>query len=164
MDEFQVIYQVSARRILKLFKFSRSTYYYKQVEDHQAIIIKQKIKDIAAVRVRYGYRRINVLLKREGIVVNHKRLYRLYCQLGLQLRNKVPRRRVQAVARRNYVQAEAKNDCWSMDFMSDHLFTGSKIRLLTIVDNYTKISPAIGVGSNYRGTDVVMTLEKAVLQ
>lgn len=164
MDEFQVIYQVSARRILKLFKFSRSTYYYKQVEDHQAIIIKQKIKDIAAVRVRYGYRRINVLLKREGIVVNHKRLYRLYCQLGLQLRNKVPRRRVQAVARRNYVQAEARNDCWSMDFMSDHLFTGSKIRLLTIVDNYTKISPAIGVGRNYKGTDVVMTLEKAVLQ
>jgi hypothetical protein len=51
VDEFQVIYQVSARRILKLFKFSRSTYYYKQVEDHQAIIIKQKIKDIAAVRV-----------------------------------------------------------------------------------------------------------------
>lgn len=90
VDKFQVIYQVSIRKILRLFKFSKSTYYYKQVKDHQAIIIKQKIKDIAAVRVRYGYRKINVLLRREGIIVNHKRLYRLYCQLRLQLRNAGP--------------------------------------------------------------------------
>lgn len=64
--------------------------------------------------------------------------------------------------RRDKVIALGKNDCWSMDFMSDQLFTGSKIRLLTIVDNFTKISPAIGVGFSYKGYDVVMTLEKAV--
>lgn len=120
------------------------------------------MKDIAAVRVRYGYRRINVLLKREGIVANHKRIYRLYCEIGLQLRNKTPKRKVQTVLRRNVIIAKAMNDCWSMDFMSDQLFIGRKIRILTIVDNYTKISPAIGVGTCYKGYDVVLTLERAV--
>jgi putative transposase len=125
-------------------------------------LIKQKVKDIAAVRVRYGYRRIHVLLKREGIYINHKRLYRLYCELNLQIRNKTPKRRVQAMVRRDKVIALAKNDCWSMDFMSDQLFAGPKIRLLTIVDNYTKLCPAIGVGRNFKGIDVVLTLEKAI--
>jgi putative transposase len=73
-----------------------------------------------------------VLLKRDGILINHKRIYRLYCELGLQLRNKIPRRRVQAVARKENIEAKARNDCWSMDFMADQLFTGIKLRLLTI--------------------------------
>jgi putative transposase len=163
IDDFRVVYQVSARRICKLFGFSKSSYYYKQVIDHQAIVIKQRMKDIAAVRVRYGYRRIHVLLKREGISVSVKRIYRLYCELNLQLRNKTPRRRVQAVIRRDAVVATARNDCWSMDFMADQLFTGTKIRLLTVVDNYTRLSPAIGIGYSYKACDVVFTLEEAVL-
>jgi putative transposase len=105
-----------------------------------------------------------VLLKRDGILINHKRIYRLYCELGLQLRNKIPKRRVQAVARKENIEAKARNDCWSMDFMADQLFTGIKLRLLTIVDNFTKLCPAIGVGYRYKGSDVVFTLEKAVLQ
>jgi putative transposase len=105
-----------------------------------------------------------VLLKREGTVINHKRLYRLYSELNLQMRNKKPKRRVQAMARREVIKATSRNECWSMDFMSDQLFTGAKIRLLTIVDNYTKLSPAIGVGTHYKGADVVFTLERAVTQ
>ena len=95
------------------------------------------------------------------MLINHKRVYRLYCELNLQLRNKKPKRRVQAIARREVIVASAKNDCWSMDFMSDCLFTGDKIRLLTIVDNYSKLSPAIKVGKNLKGFDVVCTLERA---
>ena len=121
----------------------------------------QRIKDIARTRVRYGYRRIHILLSREGIKVNHKRVYRLYCQTGLQLRNKVPRRRVQAQVRQEKIIAYAPNDCWSMDFMSDQLFTGEKLKLLTIVDNYTKLSPMIGVGLGYKAADVVLALEEA---
>ncbi len=88
------------------------------------MVLTQRIKDIAATRVRYGYRRIHVMLRREGFVINHKRTYRLYCKTGLQLRNKTPKRRVKAKVRENQVIATNKNDCWSMDFMSDNLFTG----------------------------------------
>ncbi len=85
---------------------------------------------------------------REGFNVNHKRIYRLYCQTGLQLRNKNPKRRVKTKARENQIIASAKNDCLSMDFMSDNLFTGERIRVLTVVDNFTKISPVIDVKFN----------------
>jgi len=161
IDELQVSYKVSIRRICRLCSFNKSTYYYKEVVDHQAIVIKQKIKDIAAVRVRYGYRRIHVLLRRDGMLVNPKRVYRLYRELSLQLRNKRPKRLVQALNRREVATATARNDCWSMDFMADCLFTGEKIRLLTIIDNYSKLSPAIKVGKHLKGVDVVCALEQA---
>jgi putative transposase len=99
IDDFQISYQVSVRKICQLFNFSKSSYYYQAVIDHQAIVIKQKVRDIAASRVRYGYRRIHILLRREGRIINHKKVYRLYCELNLQLRNKTPKRRVQAVVR-----------------------------------------------------------------
>ena len=70
-----------------------SSYYYQEAEDHQAVVLTQRIKDIAATRVRYGCRRIYIMLRREGFNVNHKRIYRLYCRTGLQLRNKTPKRR-----------------------------------------------------------------------
>ncbi len=125
------------------------------------MVLTQRIKDIAATRVRYGYRRIHVMLRREGFVINHKRTYRLYCKTGLQLRNKTPKRRVKAKVRENQVIATNKNDCWSMDFMSDNLFTGERIRVLTVIDNFTKVSPVIDVKSSYKGIDVVNSLKKA---
>lgn len=149
---------------MEVFKFSKGSYYYKKVIDHQAVVIKQKIKDIASTRVRYGYRRIHVLLLREGLQINHKRVYRLYKSLDLQLRNKTPKRKVKAKARGNEIVANMKNDCWSMDFMSDQLFTGEKLRILTVIDNFSKLSIAIGIGYKYRACDVVSTLEKAVLK
>lgn len=158
---FRIVYKVSLNRLSKLFKFNKSSYYYKKITDDQAMFIRQKIKDIAAVRVRYGYRRIHVMLKREGIAVNHKRVYRLYCSLNLQIRNKMPKRRVQAMVRKEAAIAFAPNDCWSMDFMADSLFTGQKIRLLTVVDNYSKISPCIKVGHSLKSTDVVFALQSA---
>ena len=156
------VHKVSVRRICILFNFNRSTYYYKEVEDHQAVVLTQRIKDIATTRVRYGYRRIHVMLRREGFMVNHKRVYRLYRKTGLQLRNKNPKRRVKAKARENPIIANKKNDCWSMDFMSDQLFTGQRIRILTMVDNFSKISPIINVRFSYKGIDVVNSLKKAV--
>jgi putative transposase len=157
------IYKVSIRSICSLFSFPRSSYYYKEAKDNQAIVLIQKIKDIATTRVRYGYRRIHILLKRQGFKVNHKRIYRLYKETGLQLRNKTPKRRVKAKARKDQIIATAKNDCWSMDFMSDQLFTGQKLRILTIVDNFTKLSPIIDVGFSYKGSNVVLALEKATV-
>lgn len=103
------------------------------------------------------------MLRREGFLINHKRTYRLYKETGLQLRNKTPKRRVKAKARENKIIAKSKNDCWSMDFMSDNLFTGQRIRVLTMIDNFTKVSPVIDVRSSYKGIDVVNSLKKATL-
>lgn len=80
-----MIWKVSIRRACKLLQASRSTYHYVSINPTQADL-KKRIKEIAETRVRYGYRRIHVLLRREGWPVNAKRVYRLYRELGLQLR------------------------------------------------------------------------------
>ena len=95
-------------------------------------------------------------------MINHKRVYRLYCQEGLQLRRKKPKRRVAAKMRNDRTPITASHDVWSMDFVADQLYNGQRLRCLTIVDAFSKLSPAIGVGFQYRAGDVVETLEKAI--
>lgn len=110
--------------------------------------------------MRYGYRRIHVLLLREGWEVNAKRVCRLYREMGLQLRNKSPKRRVKAKLRGDRSPAVEPNQVWAMDFVHDELFDGKKIRVLTIVDTFTRFSPAIDARFAYKGADVVDTLER----
>jgi len=102
-----------------------------------------RIREIAQARVRYGYYRIYILLRREGWRVNHKRVYRLYQKEGLSLRKKRPRRHASAAQRAERIEAGAANECWSMDFVSDALYDGRRLRALTIVDNYTRECLAI---------------------
>jgi putative transposase len=118
------------------------------------------IKEIAATRVRYGYRRIHVLLRREGWPVNAKRVYRLYRELGLQLRNKTPKRRVRAKLRNDRCSATRSNETWAMDFVHDQLATGRKLRVLTILDIFSRFSPALEPRFNFSGADVVRVLEE----
>ena len=92
--------------------------------------------------------------------MNAKRVYRLYCEEGLQLRNKAPKRKVPAKLRVGRRPAAAPNEVWAMDFMSDQLFDGRRIRILTIVDAFSRLPPAIDVRQSYRGSDVVETLER----
>ncbi len=118
-----------------------------------------RIKELVPTRVRYGYRPIHLLLRREDWEINHKRTHRLYRELGLQLRNKTPKRKKKPKRRDDRTPATAPNECWSMDFLSDQLFDRRKIRVPSIVDNFTRVSPALDVRMNYRGTDVVETLD-----
>ncbi|MGW8191923.1 IS3 family transposase [Sphingomonas hankookensis] len=155
----QASYQVSERRACGAFPINRSTQRYQSRRLDQAGL-KMRIKELAATRVRYGYRRIHVLLRREGWEINHKRTHRLYRELGLQLRNKTPKRKGKAKLRDDRTPATAPNECWSMDFLSDQLFDGRKIRVLSIVDNFTRVSPALDVRTSYRGSDVVETLDR----
>ncbi len=97
---------------------------------------------------------------RDGRLINSKRVCRLYREMGLQLRNKSPKRRVKAQLREDRSPATAANQVWAMDFVHDQLFDGRKIRVLTIVDTFTRLSPAIEVRQNFRGIDVVDTLER----
>jgi putative transposase len=101
-----------------------------------------------------------VLLRREGWQVNPKRVYRLYRELGLQLRNKTPRRRVKAKLREGRQTATRANETWAMDFVHDQLATGRKLRVLTIIDTFSRFSPALEPRFNFRGHDVVEVLER----
>ena len=143
-----------------MFQNQRSSQRYQTTREDQADL-KQRVKEIAETRVRYGYRRIHVLLKREGWAINAKRVYRLYHEMGLQLRNKTPKRRVKAKLRDDRKESEAINETWAMDFVHDQLVTGNKLRILTVVDTFSRFSPVIDPRFTYKGEDVVRTLERA---
>jgi len=134
-------------------------YYRHRRPVHDALLIK-RMREIAEVRVRYGMRRIYVLLRREGWAVNHKRVHRLYVQAGLNLRAKRPHRRKAAAMRLDRPQLTAPDQLWSINFVSDALFDGRRFRALTLVDNFTRECLAIEVAQNLRGEDVVASLEK----
>jgi putative transposase len=122
------------------------------------------MKDIASVRVRYGYRRIRIMLNREGWQAGKNLVYRLYSEEGLALRKKPPKRRKMTVPREKRVEAKQANDVWSLDFVSDELNRGQRFRALTVVDIYTREALAIDVGIRLRGENVVTTLNRLVAE
>ena len=150
---------VSIRRACRVLAVDTSTYHYKSRRRGQADL-EQRIKEIAETRMRYGYRRVHVVLLREGWMTNIKRTYRLYTTLGLQLRNKTPKRRVKAKLREDRCPAVQPNQTWAMDFVHDQLAMGKKIRVLTVVDIFSKFSPVVDPRFSYRAEDVVRTLER----
>jgi len=121
VDSLDLAYRVGKRRACEVVGLWRTVYYYKSVKKDDRPL-RQRIREIAAVRVRYGYLRIHVLLRREAWYVNHKRVHRIYCEEGLHLRYRRPRRRVAAAHRMERPEVSRINQCWSMDFVADILF------------------------------------------
>ncbi|WGR73012.1 IS3 family transposase [Bradyrhizobium sp. ISRA432] len=152
-------WQVSIRKACAALEFDRSTYHYKSRRPNQAAL-EARIKGICHVRVRYGYRRVHVLLHREGWRHGQNKTRRVYRELGLQLRNKSPKRRVKAKLRDDRRPATRVNEIWAMDFVHDQLATGGKLRVLTIIDIFSHFSPALEPRLTFRGTDVVDVLER----
>lgn len=150
---------VSIRRACQALRFDTSSYHYKSRRTGQAGL-ELRIREICETRVRYGYRRIHVLLRREGWQVNIKKTRRIYNELGLQLRNKHPKRRVKAKLRKDRQEASGPNEVCAMDFVHDQLALGRKLRILTIVDIHSRYCPAADPRFAYRGEDVVQTLER----
>ena len=136
---------------------ARSTAYYDPVPRNDEAV-KMRMRDIAAARVRYGFSRILVLMRREGWPDNHKRLYRIYREEGLNLRSKRPRRNRAAAHRLDRPILTQTHQLWSMDFVHDQLFDGRKFRILTVVDNYSRRCHAVHCGQSLRGRDVVSVL------
>ena len=119
-------YRVSERRACATVVLHRSVYrYMDQATDDRAV--RQRMKEIAETRVRYGFARIQILLRREGWRDNHKRTYRIYKEEGLNLRSKRPRRNKTAAHRQQRPVLTGPHQCWSMDFVSDQLFDGRQI-------------------------------------
>ena len=145
-------YEVSKRRACRLMQLYGSSYNYQSVKkDERALIMR--IRDLAAARVRYGYRRITVLLKREGWPVGKKRVYRIYKAEGLEVRTKKRKKRA-AQRRVSLPAASAAQERWSMDFMSDRLTNGRPFRILTIVDQYTRACPLLLADTSIGGHKV----------
>lgn len=158
-DDLITRYRASQRQVCAVLKMSRSVYNYRsQARDVKPLV--SRIKEITAARVHYGYRRVHVMLRREGWKDNHKRVYRLYRNEGLSLRHKRPRRNKAARLRQPKHLVRAINEIWSMDFVADALFDGRRLRALTIVDNYTRECLAIEVGQRLTGDDVAATLNR----
>lgn len=101
--------------------------------------------------MRYGYRRIHVLLKREGWQLGKNQAYRLYSEEQLQLRSKLPKRRKMVVTRQAKIKSTRPNEAWSMDFVADQLANGMKFRTLTIVDVFSKEALALNRLAAHRG-------------
>lgn len=149
---------VSIRRACSVIRFDPKTYRYTSRRPDQAPL-EQRIKEICQTRVRFGYRRVHVLLQREVWNLNVKKTRRIYNELGLQLRNKHPKRRVKAKLREDRSEAAGPNDVWAMDFVHDQLATGRKIRVLTMIDTFSRYVPVLDPRFSYRGEDVVATLD-----
>ena len=158
--DLQGAYRVSERHACRVLRLSRGTCRYVRCKAPQGPL-RQRIRELARSRVRYGYRRIHVLLKREGIHVNHKRVYRLYCLERLQLYRKRPRRHVSAAHRhRPPVRATRRNEAWAMDFVADRLHGGSRLRVFTVIDVYTRECLAAASAFRMGAGEVVKVLEQ----
>lgn len=121
-----------------------------------------RLRDLAYSRVSYGYRRLLILLQREGWKINHKRVYRLYSEEGLTLKRRKPKRHKSSVPRNVRIEPKGMNDVWTMDFMSDQLVDGRRFRILTVLDVYTRECLALVAGQRFRGADVANILSRLV--
>jgi putative transposase len=156
-------YGASMRKACAAIELSRVVYLYRSVARDNAALVT-RMKEITRTRVHYGYRRVHVMLKREGFKDNHKRVYRLYREHGLALRHKRPKRNKAAQLRQPKMLAQQVNQIWSMDFVADNLFDGRKLRMLTVVDCYSRESLAIHVGQSLKGEDVAGVLNAIARQ
>ena len=150
---------MSERRACVVIRLNRGTYRYHSHQDPRTEL-RMRMREIAAVRVRYGCRKILVLLQREGWPVGQSLVMRLYREEGLRLRWTVPRKRRVAVERRERIKPAWPNQVWSLDLVSDQLADGRRFPALTVVDVYTRESLAIEAGQSLRGEDVVQVLQR----
>lgn len=147
---------ISERRACSLLGISRSVLHYASQRTDDGL--QQRLVELAGERRRFGYRRLHILVEREGFMVNHKRVHRLYREAGLAVRKRRKRERV-AVERRPLQIPPGPNHTWSMDFVFDALATGTAIKCLTVVDDCTKEAVEIGVGRRINGQGVADFLE-----
>jgi len=145
-------YEMSQRHACGVVALHRSSCRYEAKPDGNADL-REMLKAVAAARPRWGQERLHVLVRRQGYVVNHKRTERLYRELGLSLRLRRRSKRASAVRVPAAVPA-SPNQRWSMDFVSDQLVTGQRLRCLTVVDDFTKESPGILVARSISGQTV----------
>lgn len=160
VDRIRVVHGISTQRACRLLKLNRSTFYKASTAKPQHALI-QRIKEIAAARPRFGYKRIHVLLRREGWLVSVKRIHRLYRLEDLSLRRKTRKKRA-AHKRELPPVAYAPNECWALDFVHDCLSDGRSFRVLTMIDICTREALAVRIGHSTPAAFVTKVLDEVI--
>jgi len=142
---------------------ARSTHRYQSRKAERDDELRQRLRQLASKRMRFGYRRLTAMLVRAGVEVNHKRVYRLYREEGLAMRIR-ERRRMRWKGAAISPAATKPNQRWSIDFVSDCVSTGKVIRMLTMVDDCTRECPAIEVDTSLSGLRVRRVLDRVVAE
>jgi putative transposase len=163
VDYVTACHGYSERRACALTRQHRSTQRKPSRRDPR-LELRQRMHEIAQTRIRYGYRRIQIMLRREGWPISRNLVYRLYREEGLALRSKRPRRRKMIVHREARVKPSRPNQVWSLDFVHDQLSGGQKFRILTVVDVYSREGLATEVDYRLRAENVVEVLNRLVRQ
>src|SRR5438270_8558692 len=150
---------MSERHACRLVGLGRATHRYRLRKAERDNALRTRLKELAAQRMRFGYRRLAAMLVREGLPAHHKRVYRLYREEGLAMRIR-QRRRIRWSGAVVKPAARQRNERWSMDFVSDCVSGGKVIRMLTIVDDCTRECPAIEVDTSLGGLRVRRVLDR----
>lgn len=154
-------YGFSERQACRLLDLDRSSFRYEARPDHNAAL-RQDLISLARQKPRYGYRRLWAVLSRQGCMVNVKRVYRLYREEGLAVR-RLRRKKLARGAPLNALLTAA-NQQWALDFVTDALATGRGLRILTVVDGFTRECPAIEVNTGLSARHVTRVLERVIEQ
>jgi len=151
------IHQTSERRACRLANLSRYAYRYvkKKANDSE---IKTRLSQIAEDHPRWGFRKMAATLRKQGNQWNHKKMYRIYCEMGLNLRVK-PKKRLPSRKPQPLAQPESVNTCWSLDFMSDSLESGRSFRTFNVLDDFNREALWIEIALSLPATRVTGVLD-----
>ena len=150
---------LSERRSCGFMELRRKSYRYEPKKADTEPLI-ERIKDLAMKYPRFGYRRVWAMLRRAGMAINHKRVYRLWRRLGLALARKRPKKRRSGVRPGISPKAAKANQIWTYDFVFDQVVSGRKLKMLTLIDEYTRECLAVEVGTSLTSQKVREVLER----
>lgn len=153
-------YAFSERRACALMLVAAGTYRYRSRRSDEPL--RTRLVELAREKPRFGYRRLHVLLSRSGERVNHKRLHRVYCEAGLAIRRK--RRKHCMRIGKPLLERTAANQEWALDFVHDAVECGRTIRVLTVVDAYTRECLALEVDTSFASRRVTRVLDQIVAE
>jgi putative transposase len=153
-------YEVSERLACSTIGADRTSVRYRSIRPDDAAV-RVRLRDLAAARRRFGYRRLHLLMRREGLIINHKKLRRLYREERLQVRRRGGRKRALGT-RAPMTRPQGPNQRWSLDFLSDAFVDGRRFRILAIVDDFTRECLALVADTSLPGLRVVRELDTLI--
>jgi putative transposase len=155
---------LSQRRACTLLALARSTARYQGRSRPGESELVERIRSLATKHPRFGYRRVGVLLRRDGKLVNHKCIYRLWRREGLAVPKRAKKQRAHRPPQERPRSATQPDQVWTVDFLQDQTASGQKLRLLTVTDEFTRESLAIEVGTSLTAKRVVETLARVIAE
>jgi len=159
--ELQDELRLSERHVCRLLHINRTFKRYQPVKSEQDGVIAKRLGELAARWKRFGYKRLHVLLRREGFMINHKRTYRIYKEAGLALRKR--KKKCPTEKRGKPDAVITPNTRWSLDFVSDIITNGQRIRVLTVIDEATRECLALEADTSLSGKRVAAVLNRIAL-